>query len=129
MIFAIQFTHAPLLSFIEGDKRLFARAEDWAVLINGDVLTLPAGGKTDLASIPGIFQNLLQNDDPKILEPAILHDYLCDLKGDIWPDHRCIYTSEQAAEILRDAMTACGASVEVREIVFFAVRNFGPQWT
>lgn len=128
ILYSIQFTHEPDLETVDGPKRLFRILMDWAVLINGDVLVIPAGFETDGATIPPRLESLIDNDDPRIFKPSILHDYLCDYKGDIWPDHRVIYDSVESAAILRDAMAACGASEAVRDIVFVAVAMEGPHW-
>lgn len=128
MSYAIQFTHEPALETVAGPARLFRLLVDWAVLINGNVLVIPAGFETDGATIPPRLESLISNDDPRIFKPSILHDYLCDYKGDIWPDHRTRYDSVEAAAILRDAMAVCGATEAMRVAVFFAVAMEGPHW-
>lgn len=126
----IQFTHQPLLEFEDALKRTFRRMEDWAVLIDGDVLVLPKDGLSDGATIPWWAEGLgLDAVDPRIFMPALLHDYLCDNKGDVWPDHHKIYTSAESAVILREAMKACGASFFIGETVYYAVLDRGPQWS
>lgn len=44
---------------------------------NGTVTVIvPKGTKTDLASIPDIFKWYVNNDDYRVIRPAIVHDWL-----------------------------------------------------
>lgn len=99
--------------------------------IAGGVIVLPDGMISDLASIPGVLQNLLENDDPRISGGAWVHDYLCDTCGKIaLEDGKKIRLSHtQAAAILaHEAMHDLGAGILLRNAVFEAVNNFGPQF-
>jgi hypothetical protein len=47
-------------------------------LVKGEIV-VPAGYATDFASIPCMFQNIIQVNG-RHRRPAVIHDYLCDFK-------------------------------------------------
>jgi len=48
------------------------------------IITVPAGFLTDLASIPKVAQGIFMlHDDPVILKPSVIHDFLYGNKGRI----------------------------------------------
>lgn len=128
MTFAVQFPAEPVLVPVKGSARLFELIGDFVVVLDGSILTIPRGFQTDFATIPPELEPIIDNDDPRILKPAILHDLLCDKHGDIFDDHRVIYDSTTSAAILRDAMIPCGASLPLRELIFISVALRGPHW-
>lgn len=81
-------------------------------------ITVPASFVTDFASIPRAAWSILDPEDPVILFPSVVHDYLY-FAGET------AGTREQADGVLREAMEICGASAWQREAVFRAVRWFG----
>ena len=89
----------------------------------GKTITVPAGLVTDFASIPRAAWEFLDPEDPIIVWPSVIHDYLYTCKGKL-PDGTK-YNREKADAVLREAMEFCGASSVKREAVYQAVRAFG----
>lgn len=90
--------------------RLLAYDSDTAGLIE-----VPAGFKTDFASIPRIFHRLLpQNGEYDA--PAIIHDYLYATG---------IFPKAKADLIFLEAMKALGVAWWKREAMYQAVNAFG----
>jgi hypothetical protein len=86
-------------------------------------ITVPQGSTTDLASIPEVLWNVIANDDPHIVEPATLHDYLYAVGG-VLPDGTRLQRM-QCDQTLRDAMADCGAPDWKMDAVYNGVRAFG----
>ncbi|EBN8057000.1 DUF1353 domain-containing protein [Salmonella enterica] len=82
---------------------------------NGDVIEVPAGFITDLATIPRIFWSLMPPDG-KYAKAAIIHDYLYD---------NALRTKREADRIFLDGMTVLGVPKWKRTIMYWAVRLFG----
>ncbi|EHT5012411.1 DUF1353 domain-containing protein [Salmonella enterica] len=82
---------------------------------NSDVIEVPAGFITDLATIPRIFWTLLPPDG-KYAKAAIIHDYLYD---------NALRTKREADLIFLDGMTVLGVPRWKRMIMYYAVRLFG----
>ncbi|ECH9261463.1 DUF1353 domain-containing protein [Salmonella enterica subsp. enterica] len=82
---------------------------------NSDVISVPAGFITDLATIPRIFWTLLPPDG-KYAKAAIIHDYLYD---------NALRTKKEADLIFLDGMTVLGVPKWKRTIMYYAVRLFG----
>ncbi|EJO2706043.1 DUF1353 domain-containing protein [Salmonella enterica] len=80
-----------------------------------DVIEVPAGFVTDLASVPRIFWVLLPPDG-KYAKAAIIHDYLYD---------NALRTKKEADKIFLDGMTVLGVPKWKRIIMYWAVRMFG----
>jgi hypothetical protein len=81
----------------------------------GRRVTVPAGFKTDLASIPRVLQNLL----PKVGKydrPAVVHDFLYQFNG---------VTRGQADAVLNEAMTVLGVGRWPRWPIYAGVRAGG----
>jgi secreted trypsin-like serine protease len=82
----------------------------------------PQSGTTDGASIPGWAQPFVGGPwDESYLKAAILHDHYCYKENNVrsWQDtHRMFY----------DAMIASGVPAAKANIMYFAVRTFGPRW-
>ncbi|AXD71824.1 DUF1353 domain-containing protein [Salmonella enterica] len=81
---------------------------------NSDVIEVPAGFITDLATIPRIFWILLPPDG-KYAKAAIIHDYLYD---------NALRTKWEADRIFLDGMTVLGVPCWKRTIMYWAVRLF-----
>lgn len=81
-------------------------------------ITVPAGFITDFASIPRAAWSILDPEDPVILYPSVVHDYL-------YSEGYKLGTRERADRVLREAMEVCGAAAWQRESVYRAVRWFG----
>lgn len=82
---------------------------------NSDVIEVPAGFVTDLASVPRIFWTLLPPDG-KYAKAAIIHDYLYD---------NALRTKKEADLIFLDGMTVLGVPKWKRTVMYWAVRMFG----
>ncbi|EGV2045572.1 DUF1353 domain-containing protein [Salmonella enterica] len=82
---------------------------------NSDVIEVPAGFVTDLATIPRIFWSLMPPDG-KYAKAAIIHDYLYD---------NALRTKREADLIFLDGMTVLGVPRWKRTIMYYAVRLFG----
>lgn len=82
---------------------------------NSDVIEVPAGFITDLATIPRIFWSVMPPDG-KYAKAAIIHDYLYD---------NGLRTKKEADNIFLDGMTVLGVPKWKRAIMYCAVRLFG----
>ncbi|ECD6764596.1 DUF1353 domain-containing protein [Salmonella enterica subsp. enterica serovar Newport] len=82
---------------------------------NSDVISVPAGFVTDLATIPRIFWTLLPPDG-KYAKAAIIHDYLYD---------NALRTKQEADLIFLDGMVVLGVPKWKRVIMYWSVRLFG----
>ncbi|EBB6196917.1 DUF1353 domain-containing protein [Salmonella enterica subsp. enterica serovar Muenchen] len=82
---------------------------------DSDVIEVPAGFVTDLASVPRIFWTLLPPDG-KYAKAAIIHDYLYD---------NALRTKKEADRIFLDGMEVLGVPKWKRTIMYWAVRWFG----
>jgi len=85
-------------------------------------IVVPVGMTTDFASIPRVVWNILSPEDPAILFASVVHDYVYSVLGKL-PDRTL--TRADADEVLREAMTVCGASTWQRWAIYKAVRTFG----
>ncbi len=86
-------------------------------------IVVPAGFKTDFASIPRIAWRYLDPEDPAILYISVVHDYLYSVLGRLI-DGR-VFTREQADLILPEGMEISGARIDQRTVAFRMVRWFG----
>lgn len=82
---------------------------------DSDVIEVPAGFVTDLASVPRIFWTLLPPDG-KYAKAAIIHDYLYD---------NALRTKKEADRIFLDGMTVLGVPKWKRVLMYQAARLFG----
>lgn len=102
---------------LRGGAQLYVFTEDWHYHspTHGHGV-IPAGFTTDFASIPGFFRRYMDDDDPRILLPALRHDHRYTKQD--------IPRAEADAE-LEEGMAACGARWDQRKAVRLAVRLFG----
>ncbi|HFW4799072.1 TPA: DUF1353 domain-containing protein, partial [Salmonella enterica subsp. diarizonae serovar 60-67:z35:-] len=82
---------------------------------NSDIIEVPAGFITDLASVPRILWMFLPPDG-KYAKAAIIHDYMYD---------NALRTKKEADLIFLDGMTVLGVPKWKRTIMYCAVRLFG----
>ncbi|ECH9713658.1 DUF1353 domain-containing protein [Salmonella enterica subsp. enterica serovar Javiana] len=82
---------------------------------NSDIISVPAGFITDLASVPRIFWTLLPPDG-KYAKAAIIHDWMYD---------NALRTKKEADLIFLDGMTVLGVPRWKRTIMYYAVKLFG----
>lgn len=80
-----------------------------------DVINVPAGFVTDLASVPRIFWSLMPPDG-RYAKAAIIHDYLYD---------NALRTKREVDRIFLDGMTVLGVPKWKRTVMYWAVRLFG----
>lgn len=100
---------------------------------NGDLLTVPAGMQTDLASVPGFLWATLPPDGP-YAEAATFHDLCYRSRAAMtWHGHvgreaapgAKPYSRADCDEILREGMVALSVAGWKRVAVFDAVRALG----
>ncbi|ENL6118451.1 DUF1353 domain-containing protein, partial [Salmonella enterica] len=82
---------------------------------NSDVIEVPAGFVTDLASVPRIFWTILPPDG-KYAKAAIIHDWMYD---------NALRTKKEADKIFLDGMMVLGVPKWKRTVMYWAVRLFG----
>lgn len=88
----------------------------------GEII-VPAGYRTDFASIPRAAWSYMDPEDPVILYGSVVHDWLYTHAGQL-PDGRA-YSRELADKILREAMASCRARRDQLFFVYNALRLFG----
>ncbi|EBD5548504.1 DUF1353 domain-containing protein [Salmonella enterica] len=82
---------------------------------NSDVIEVPAGFVTDLATVPRVFWSVMPPDG-KYAKAAIIHDYLYD---------NALRTKKKADLIFLDGMAVLGVPKWKRIVMYLAVRIFG----
>lgn len=107
-----------------GGKRPWQLVGDLAYTTKwGDVIKVEDGYRTDMYSVPWIARRLIPKagQDPR---PAIIHDILCDMRGESG------YSSKDVHKILCRAMEASPVKIPKwrRRMICRAVRMFGPRW-
>ena len=111
----------PSLRPLLGDGIAFELMTSFRAMIDGRVFDIPKGFRTDLASVPRVFQNIINNDDPDILRPSIVHDWI--YQHHMWG--KKFVTREWADAVLREGMAFCGAGWLRRWTVWSGVRIGG----
>ena len=98
-------------------------------------ITVPAGYLTDFASIPAVAQGIFMlHDNPVILRPSVIHDYLYGSLGRIpvqanGRSMKMLLDRQQCDFILcHESMAACGATAAQIATVYAALRIFGDSW-
>ena len=85
----------------------------------GQTWSVPAGTKTDGASIPRILWLTYPPFTGKYRQAAVVHDYYCQLRSRTWKDtHKVFY----------EAMLTSGVPEKTAKIMYGAVYGFGPRW-
>jgi hypothetical protein len=108
----------------KSDVQLYRLLADIACVVPGiGTITVPAGFVTDFASIPRIAWTWLSPEDPVVLFPSIIHDYLYDIAGEVSPDR--VLTRAECDEVLRAAMLTCNARSSQAWVVYQVVRLCG----
>tara|TARA_S200002703_G_C3594838_1_gene182744 strand:+ start:101 stop:475 length:375 start_codon:yes stop_codon:yes gene_type:complete len=105
--------------YVNGKGKLFYLAEDYSIIINGEIFTIPKGTPTDFASFPKIGCWLTLGDKlGDHLEASVVHDYMyiTQSKNMNRYDADCIFYY---------AMKKAGVNPIQRIIMFLAVRAFG----
>lgn len=89
----------------------------------GAAITVPAAFQSDFASIPTFVQVYLDDDDPVVLRPSVVHDWVYACNGRL-PDGRRL-TRRTADRLLIEGMHSLGARWDQRVTVWCAVRLCG----
>lgn len=101
-----------------GRRRIYELDQDFTYLLTfpggSDQVTVPAGYKTDLATLPVVLQVILGNRDD-YAEEAIIHDWLCDHKMPRF------YTNAR----MRSLMYVLGRPYWKQRAVFYGLMLFG----
>jgi hypothetical protein len=87
------------------------------VNINGNILTIPAGFDTDLASIPHWLWSFISPQYSAFVYPSIMHDYLYGCPGRL--------TRDYIDDLFYSALLTEGVSHFTATQMYFAVRLFG----
>lgn len=125
---AIARTRCPTLS--DGRQLLANRNTLTFRRPNGEVVKVPAGMITDLASIPRLVSNALPPGGPWA-EASLPHDECYKTKGTMvwfkqtWRSRPQPYTRAECDEILREGMVALGVGAVQRITIYEAVRLGG----
>lgn len=86
----------------------------------GRMISVPAGYRTDFASVPRFFRRLV-SPVGRHGKAAIVHDWLCDERP-----HSCDHRT--AANIFNEAMIALGVKSFRRKLMVAAVKLAGPKF-
>lgn len=98
---------------------------------SAEVITVPAGATTDLASIPSFAWSIGFPPDGPWLKAAVVHDFLYRTQGTcIWMGasgrtRAQPYTRPESDGILREAMAVLGVAAWERLVIWSAVRLGG----
>jgi hypothetical protein len=88
-------------------------------------INIPKDFYTDFASVPPILHSVIDDDSPIILFPSAPHDFLFTQRDEDgtrgWISKTKQLTLTQVNEVLKEAMSFCGADDLTRELVFNAV--------
>lgn len=109
-----------LVAEFEGDGRKVTLIEPYSFVDPmGEEWPVPAGAKTDGASVPSAFWALYPPFTGNYRSAAVIHDYYCDTKKRTWQDtHKTFYY----------AMRAAGVDERNAKVMYGAVYLFGPRW-
>jgi hypothetical protein len=109
-----------LVAEFEGDGRKVVLIEPYSFVDPmGEEWPVPAGAKTDGASVPSAFWALYPPFTGSYRAAAVIHDYYCDTKKRTWQDtHKTFYY----------AMRAAGVDERNAKVMYGAVYLFGPRW-
>lgn len=90
----------------------------------GEII-VPAGTRSDLASVPRFFWRVLPPFG-QYSRAAIVHDHLCELGRHGHPHNGM--SSKAAHKVFRDAMKDLDVPGWKRGVMYRAVKWFGPKW-
>lgn len=100
------------------DGECWVLVEDFHVLVDGMMFTVPAGFKTDGASIPRFLWRLCGHPlETRRFPIAVLHDWLYEVDQGL--------TRQQVDEIYRDGLVSLGFSKFAANTEYYALRLFG----
>lgn len=110
---------------------------DVGAVNSGESITIPGGAwvfHTDLGSIPQAAWSFGFPPDGIGAKAYVVHDLLCATLGTgIWRGQKWItrsrpYSSEEAADILHEALIVCGVPPLKAALIRDAVKVGGPKW-
>lgn len=111
-----KFTTPAILEMLDDYRwRLVESFTFWLTDDASDVIEVPAGNITDLASVPRVLWILLPPNG-RYAKAAIIHDYLYD---------KALRTKAEADRIFLDGMAVLGVPKWKRMLMYTAVRIFG----
>lgn len=95
----------------------------WEVYENYEFIqfVIPAGFRTDGASIPWLFRGILPKMRTDYLEPAVLHDYLLRQRK----NGKLNMTREAIDDHFRIALSVSNTKPFLKNILFFSVKLYG----
>ena len=100
------------------DDKYWEVMEDYYYKTSRGVIRVPKGFRTDYASVPRIFRNII-NSYGKHGRAAVVHDWLYSSKCKI------NVTREEADKVFLEIMKECGVNVFKRNLMYRMVRLFG----
>ena len=109
------FTNQPILTTSDKDGLWYLVNDLIYQTKAGEVITVPSGFDTDLASIPQIFHSIIPVNG-RHRSPAIIHDYLYVIQD---------RTRSEADAIFLEAMESVGVRWTQRYTMYWAVRIGG----
>lgn len=89
------------------------------------VIVVPVNFLTDYASIPQFAQSFIEDDDPTVLYPAIIHDWGYSTKGSVWGSKHPPLSKKEIDLLLLEGMKLLNAPWWKRTAVYQAVNWFG----
>ena len=100
------------------DDKYWLVNEEYCYQTSKGLVVVPKGFKTDYASVPRIFRNII-NSYGKHGRAAVVHDWLYSSKCTL------DVTREEADKIFLEIMKECGVGVIKRNLMYRMVRLFG----
>ena len=100
------------------DDKYWEVLEDYTYRTSKGLVTVPKGFKTDYASVPRVFRNII-NSYGKHGRAAVVHDWLYSSKCTL------DVTREEADKIFLEIMKECGVGTIKRQFMYRMVRLFG----
>ena len=100
------------------DDKYWEVMEDYYYKTSRGVIRVPKGFRTDYASVPRIFRNII-NSYGKHGRAAVVHDWLYSNQCEI------DITREEADKVFLEIMKECGVNKIKRNLMYRMVRMFG----
>lgn len=113
--YSIQFTNEACIKPYKGYQYL--TCDYLTVFVNGKLVKVPKGFKTNLASIPRALWSFYAPQYTDFVAPAVLHDYLYS--------NNLLGNRKYADDVFYSALRETGVSVITSLIFWVTVRTFG----
>jgi len=112
----------PPVEYVSGG---WQTARAWNPRVNGTTLRIPAGYRTDLASVPRVLRGFVNTYELGGVGPPLIHDVIYQARGlpECVPSVR--FTRRAADRLFRDQMAEAGVGWRKRWLAWAAVRVFG----